>query len=265
MTAVPEPAYSRAATADYAEWRAEDYFRTYYSEVVLPDEQIVLRYQLEVLRAAGRCFEQALEYGCGPTLHRAIAAAPHVRRLQMADWMPDNLEYVSRWVREGDANTDWNRFTDFILRHEGEEPSMQAIREREARTRAAISTLTVSDARWTHPLGREATGRFDLLVSGFCLDAVSRRKDVWRRCMRNVLSTMAPGGLLILHALHRCQGYKVGDRLFPGANLSVDDMRQALLASDFDDATLDVQVVPTPDNAIYGYSGILVVSGRRRG
>jgi len=34
--------------ADYSEWRARDYFQTYYSEVVLPDEQAVLAYQIGI-------------------------------------------------------------------------------------------------------------------------------------------------------------------------------------------------------------------------
>ena len=27
--------------ADYSEWQARDYYKTYYSEVVLPDEQSI--------------------------------------------------------------------------------------------------------------------------------------------------------------------------------------------------------------------------------
>lgn len=71
--------------ADYSEWRARDYFQTYYSEVVLPDEQAVLAYQIDVLRAARARFGRGLEYGCGPTLHRAIAAAKYAFRIDMAD------------------------------------------------------------------------------------------------------------------------------------------------------------------------------------
>ena len=52
--------------ADYSEWRARDYFETYYSDVVLPDEQAVLAYQIDVLRAARARFGRGLEYGCGP-------------------------------------------------------------------------------------------------------------------------------------------------------------------------------------------------------
>src|SRR5690348_18489272 len=70
--------------ADYSEWRARDYFQTYYSEVVLPDEQAVLAYQIDVLRAARARFGRGLEYGCGPTLHRAIAAAKYAFRIDMA-------------------------------------------------------------------------------------------------------------------------------------------------------------------------------------
>jgi hypothetical protein len=43
------PSTSTGAVADYSQWQARDYFQTYYSEVVLPDEQVVLRYQVEQL------------------------------------------------------------------------------------------------------------------------------------------------------------------------------------------------------------------------
>ena len=55
--------------ADYSEWSARDYFQTYYSNAVLPDEQAVLAYQIDVLSAASAGFGRGLEYGCGPTLH----------------------------------------------------------------------------------------------------------------------------------------------------------------------------------------------------
>ena len=67
--------------ADYSEWKARDYFQTYYSEVVLPDEQAVLAYQIDVLRAARARFGRGLEYGCGPThasRHRRVEVrVPH--------------------------------------------------------------------------------------------------------------------------------------------------------------------------------------------
>lgn len=250
--------------ADYSEWQARDYYQTYYSEVVLPDEQAVLAYQLEVLRAAPQRFGRALEYGCGPTLHRAIAAAPYAFRLDMADWLADNLQAVRDWLAADADNADWSRFTRFILATEKQRRIDTArMQQREATTRKVVRGLYVSDARWRHPLGRERLAFYDLLVSGFCLDAISSDKRVWRRCMRNVLSMVAPGGTTILHFLHKCRAYKVGNRMFPGSNLAVDDVRDVLEELGFAGRSIDVQIIPCPDNAQYGYAGILTASARR--
>jgi hypothetical protein len=251
------------AVADYSQWQAQDYFKTYYSEVVLPDEQVVLAYQVETLKRSEHKFGRGLEYGCGPTLHRAIAAARHAFRIDMADWLPDNLAQVRTWVNSTSANEDWNRFTHYILSCEGEAPDARHIERREEQTRKVIRNLRVSDARWRQPLGPGGRGFYDLLVSGFCLDAVSSDKQVWHRCMTNVLSTLQEGGLLILHSLYRCRAYKVGDRMFPGADLSEDDLVESLLANGFSRQNIDVHVIPCPDNAQYGYAGILVASARK--
>ncbi|MBV6424547.1 MAG: hypothetical protein NAOJABEB_02359 [Steroidobacteraceae bacterium] len=255
---------SPGALADYSAWRARDYFETYYSEVVLPDEQAVLAYQLEVMRRADVRYGRALEYGCGPTLHRAIAAAAYAARIDMADWLADNLVFVREWLASDAMESDWNRFTHFILQCEGT-PDIDPVRiaHREAQARKAIHGLYVSDARWHDPLGEERRGYYDLVVSGFCLDAVSSDRGVWRACMQNVLSMLAPGGTIVIHALHDCTAYKVGERMFPGAGVTVDAMAESLLENDLTRASLDVQVIPCPDNAVYGYSGILTASARK--
>jgi hypothetical protein len=256
--------YASPAVADYSQWQAKDYFKTYYSEVVLPDEKVVLEYQIEALKRIEHKFGRGLEYGCGPTLHRAIAAAHYAFRIDMADWLPDNLTQVQAWVDSNATNCDWNRFTQYILGCEGGDTlDTRRIERREEQTRKVIRNLYVSDARWRHPLGSERQGFYDLLVSGFCLDAVSSDKRVWQRCMRNVLSTLHEGGLLILHSLYRCKAYKVGNRMFPGADVSEDDLVQSLLANGFARSSIDVHVIPCPDNAQYGYAGILMASARK--
>src|SRR6201992_3522297 len=123
--------HASPAVADYSHWQAQDYFRTYYSEVVLPDEQVVLAYQIETLKRIQHPFGRGLEYGCGPTLHRAIAAARYAFRIDMADWLPDTLAQVQEWVDSRGGNSDWNRFTHYILGCEGEVPDARRIERRE--------------------------------------------------------------------------------------------------------------------------------------
>jgi hypothetical protein len=258
---MPDAAQGFQRVADYSEWRARDYYDTYYSQVILPDEQAVLAYQVSALRASGRRFARGLEYGCGPTLHRAIAASGYAKRLDMSDWLADNLVQVRQWVNAGNANDDWRRFSQFVLTLEGKTHAGNAeALSREERTRRAIRGLFVSDARWADPLGARHRSFYDLLISGFCLDAISDDKSVWRQCMANVMSMVAPRGMVILHFLHRCTAYKCGDRLFPGSNLGIDDVATAFKELDFQPESIDVQLIPCPDNAEFGYSGILTAS-----
>jgi hypothetical protein len=250
--------------ADYSEWKARDYFETYYSEVVLPDEQAVLAYQIDVLRAAHGHFGRGLEYGCGPTLHRAIAASKYTFRLDMADWLADNLSEAREWLCADEHASEWKRFTRYVLACEGDaQPNNARIAQREAHTRKVVRGLYVSDARLPQPLGPTRESFYDLIITGFCIDAISSDRSVWKGCMRNVTSMLAPGGTFIIHALHRCEAYKCGDRMFPGSNLGIDDMRTAMAANGFVDSSIDVQVIPCQENESYGYSGILTASGRK--
>lgn len=262
--------------SDASEWSAQQYLDTYYREVVLGDERRVLAFELDALACERTPFGRALEYGCGPTLHRAIAAARYVFRIDMADRAPDNLWQIRHWLQP-DADeareaweareargADWNRFTRFILEHEQGLVTSGAIERREARTRKVIRELLLSDARRRYPLGPEREGFYDLLISGFCIDAVSSDKDIWRGCMGNVLSMLRAGGLLVLHALHRCKAYRVGEGLFPCADLTADDLFASLLANGIRRSSIEIELASCPENARYGYTGILMARGRKR-
>jgi hypothetical protein len=52
--------------------------------------------------------------------------------------------------------------------------------------------------------------------------------------------------------------------MFPGSNLSADDVVGVLVDLDFAPDSIDVQRIDCPHNAEYGYSGILTASARRR-
>jgi hypothetical protein len=253
-----------AAVATYDQWRAEDYYRFYYRDGIVRDERITLDFHLRVLRAQGGRFEHALDYGCGPTLHNAIAVAPYVERLDMADWRPDNLASVAKWAAGRPDASRWHHFTRYILECEGEPtPRALQIAGREKLARRAIARLLPTDARRVHPLGSDHVARYDLLVTGYCIDCISDDQAIWRAAMRNVLALVKPGGTLLLDALWRCRSYQVEDTWFPSANVDVDDLRDCLVENGFERSSLEIEPHAYPEQVACGYPGILVATGRK--
>jgi len=256
---------SITVNSTYDNWIADDYYQFYYRKSICRDERITLKCLVDCLAASSRRFDRALDYGCGPTLHNAIAVSPYVEALDMADWSRDNLRTVRNWSHGEPGAHDWSAFTRYILGAEGQEiVQARDVLKREQRARWVIGKLFGTDARHRYPLGQGYTEHYDLLVSGYCLDCISGTRVVWRNCMENVLSTLAPGGMLFLNALWRCSAYQVQDRWFPCADVDVDDLSACLIDNGFEQRTLDIQVFAYPDQEAHGYPGILVALGRKR-
>jgi hypothetical protein len=252
--------------AAWKSWEPAEYFREYFSQQVEPDEQAGIRFQVEFLQRAGREFPRALDYGCGPTLMRAIAVSRYVAALDMADRLDGNLQRVRRWASGDRRADDWSRFTEYVLRCEGgSEPTREEVLARELRTRGVLSELLLTDARDRNPLGPSRVAGYDLLISSFCVDCLSKSKAVWRRCMRNVFGLLKPGGSFVVQALRSCKGYRVGTQWFPGANIQSSDFESALLECGADPATLELSDFDLPSHADQGYEGILMASGQTKG
>jgi hypothetical protein len=249
--------------AAWESWRPDEYFRDYYSQGVAPDEQAAIQFQIAFLRRSSKRFSRAVEYGCGPTQMRALAASAYVESLDMADRLEGNLAHVRRWAAGDPQADDWSHFAEYVLRCEGiTAPSREDVLVREQRTRRVLTKILRTDARKRHPLGQERVGTYDLLISGFCLDCLSQSKAVWRRCMRNVFGLLEPGGSFVLLALRGCKGYRVGDRWFPGANIQLSDWKAELLSCHADVAHLEVAEHELPSHVGQGYAGILLACGR---
>ncbi len=252
--------------ARWGSWRPAEYLHEYLSRRVEPDEQAAIRFQVAFLRRAGRVFPKALEYGCGPTVMRALAAASYVESLDMSDRLESNLRHVRRWMARNPDADDWSPFTEYVLRCEGgAAPSRRAVLDREKRTRRVLSELLPTDARRRDPLGPERSASYDLLVSSFCLDCLSPSRAVWRRCMRNVFGLLRPGGSFVLLALRDCERYRVGERWFPAANVSRRDMEAALLTFGAVPGELEIEECELSSHADQGYRGLLMACGRTAG
>src|SRR5262245_9689432 len=94
-----------APQSNWSEYFPDGYLREYYVEVAT-DERKALRYLVDLLSSEGG-FDRMLDFGCGPTVHRAIAASECVRQITMADILPQNLEAIRSWVDKVPGHHDW--------------------------------------------------------------------------------------------------------------------------------------------------------------
>jgi NNMT/PNMT/TEMT family len=246
-------------------WQADDYYQEYYGADVQPDEREAIRFQVEFLRSTGLTFSSAVEYGCGPTLGRAIAASHYVRSIHMADHLESNLDKVRQWAL-GDPNAgDWSAFTRYVLVCEGiAHPDATQTQAKEQLTRKRITEFLLTDAKQRYPLGRERIGFYDLLITGFCVDCISTSKVIWRKCMENVFTVLQGGGSFVVAALRRCKGYRVGERWFPACDIDRTDFERALFRSGADPTFLRIEERDLPSHDAQGYYGILLAAGRKQ-
>lgn len=242
-------------------WVPGDYLREYYSREVSPDERHAIRYFVEEQR--GRVPGPTLCFGSGPTLHHVFSAAPHTSALYLADYLPQNLDEIDKWLRRAPGAHDWRPFVQYTLLCElGREPTEAEVGARSELTRDRIAGLLPADAGLEDPLGRSFRGAFATVLSPFCADSATGDRGVWERYSRNIASLVAPGGRLLVSALRRCRQYRVGARHFPSANIDEADLQTVLLA-DFPESAVRVEVREVGEHADQGYSSILLACADR--
>jgi hypothetical protein len=240
-----------------AEWEPRRYLADYYAAVE-PDERHTIAYLVGVARGLPPG-QSVLLFGAGPTLHHAFPFAERARVIDLSDFLPGNLREIERWLAGEAGAHDWRPFVRHALACAGEAADPGAVAGREARTRAAIGRLLVSDLRRPQPLGG-APG-YDVVVSAYCADSATDDRATWALYMARIAALARPGGLLVVAALRRCRGYRVGERVFPSADVDEADLRRELAP-----LTEGLQVVAhlLPEQQRHGYDGILLASGRVR-
>jgi hypothetical protein len=237
------------------DWVPGDYLRDYYSEVE-PDEVETIAFFVDALREADS-HGPTLFFGVGPTLHHVFAAAGQAPEIHLADYLPANLREIEGWIERRPDAHDWRPFVRYTLECEGgAAPSEPLVLAREQLTRTRITQLLEADARDREPLTR----RYGTVVSAYCADSATADRATWETYMRHITGLVLPGGLFVTAALRRSQGYIVGGRTFPSANVDEHDL-DAVLAEDFTERSIEVRHLD--QHASQGYSGILLARGRR--
>jgi hypothetical protein len=244
---------THAAEVEYSqweEWNPADYNKEYYSEITL-DGRYLMEWVVESV-AASPPVDVALEFGSGPTVLHLFPLVAKANEIHVAEYLPVNREEVQRWVRNDPGTHNWRQFTTEFLHMEGNtEPTDAEAQAREDEVRRRITQVMPGDAGLDDPLGPEKRGYYSLVTSLCCADSATNDKGTWRLFMRNIASLVKPGGMLVLSACGEHSFYCVGERCFPGANISGQDMLECLVELGFRD--IDLRMREVPDSSEHGF------------
>jgi hypothetical protein len=238
------------------------YLQEYYDSVA-PDERIAMSYLLNLVHRESLNGGSLLDFGCGPTVHRAITVAPYVDKISFADLIPENLDAIRAWRElRGNAH-DWNAHTRYLLEMEGlKDPSREQVSDREQLVRERIDRLVVADAHISNPIKARDRHRFDVVMACFCLEVAARDSESFRSVLGNVLSLISNNGLAIFMSLKNCTSYVIRDQSFACYPVQEEDVMHAFKEAGFT-RSLNIESRAVPEHESQGYTEILLASARR--
>jgi hypothetical protein len=245
------------------DWVPRDYLTDYYDSVQA-DERATIAFFVDSLRHATPG-TPVLLFGVGPTMHHVFLTAVAATEIHLAEYLPNNLSEIERWIQRAPDAHNWRPFVERTLECEGVVcPTHEQVRDREELTRAKVTSLLAGDARLPNPLGVHGAAPYDTVISAYCADSATADVATWERYMRHIGGLVKPGGLLITAALRHSTGYNVGARTFPSACVGESDLIRALAPEfDWDDGLIQVRDLPTTDES-HGYASIMLARVRRR-
>ena len=148
---------------------------------------------------------------------------------------------------------DWQPFVRYTLQCEGLAlPTPADVAKREADTRRKTCRLLQADLRDLQPV----CTRYATVISAYCADSATTDLAEWSEYMHRIASMVRPGGTLLLAALRQSNGYRVGGKIFPSANVSEHDVLKALKPF-FLSENVTVRVCQLSDSS-KGYSSIML-------
>jgi hypothetical protein len=210
------PAPSRLGNADYqwAEFDPETYFLQYYGEPHHDDEHIT-RYAAEAMRRAAPADTKldVVDVGTGSNLIPLFCALPRARSLTVWEYSKANIAWLEAELRRDEMRPSWRHFWDLVRRaYEPEyclpENPIPILRSKCIMRQGSIFELPAR--------------AWDAATMFFCAESITSQLDEFEAACAAYARSVKPGGALSAAFLVSSKGYVVGDRPFPGLNLSVE-------------------------------------------
>lgn len=242
--------------ATYQAFDPNDYLESYY-KVLGSEADGLLRFLSESFAPLPENL-RVLEFGGGPTVISLIVAAGKASSIDFCDYVGSNRAVVQRWLAGDEHDFDWTPYFVRALQYEGiETPTDEQVQERAARVRSAVYSVQTCDIYQSPPVN--VSGQYDVIISNYCLDAVTDSKVQWHQNIRNLCTLLRPGGTLILSSLREATYSDFGETRFPNVFLQEGDVYEALAVVGFPADGIRV-VSADADHAAREYTGVIFAS-----
>lgn len=233
-----------------SQWETKNYLAHYYlSSKLVYDEVLIFKYIYKFLsRFKKHSFDDFLDFGSGPTIHRLIPFVNHAKNIYISDYLAENLEEIKLWLNDRQTAHDWDEQIKHILKIEygnQKESSDDLIREvnhRKLALKKKIKGFLKCDAFKQKPL-LGFNKRFDLITSFYCIDSITSSKVKWYKATKNLLELAKPGGWVIISALRSTKHYMVDSSIFPSPEINEKDFLKVFVQSKFDIKSVNVKII----------------------
>lgn len=245
----------------------KEYLATYYQKIG-HENNALMKFYAEIARRLPQ-ESTLLEFSGGPTLYSLISVAAQVQEIHFSDFLPQNLNEVSLWLKKSPEAFDWKMYVKKALIYEGiVSPNDQDISNRETIMREKITKVIKCDAFSESPLGKGYAQLYDVIDVNFVAESITRSHSEWEKIMKNILGLLKPNGFLTMTAIKGANYYSVGDKLFPAVIIDEDDISAFLLKSGFKEENIYIQTIKAEQieetkNDFVGYTGMAFVFAHR--
>lgn len=243
------------------------YLDTYYRVAPTIDEVAINQFIIKELRGLDRRFDNCVEISGEGGIHHLIPIAPWVNRLHSTDFREEAREETRKWALGTTDAFSWDHYVAMSLRHEGLDPSEDAVEDRVAEIRNKIERIEGCNVlnRPIVDLDKIPFTPTTLTVMFFVSGEVGETVEGWKKVMENFCGSIAPGGHVIITALRGMREYAVHrpdgtTDTYPCAELYGDHFRKLLPTLGFPNPTVEELEIAEPD---VGLKGIIMISATK--
>lgn len=244
----------------YDHFKPRDYLNYYYNRID-DENRSLLEFFAESYKGVPTDAHM-IEFGGGPTVYQIISAAKYVKKIDFCDYLQSNIDEIELWKGGSAKAFNWDNFIRQALDIERHAVNESAVKERSKLVKNSLSELLQGNAFLTDPCGEEYREKYDVMGLVFVPEGITNSKPAWESALKNILTLLKPGGILVTAAILGADYWHSGPQSIPAANLVEADFNDTfpkLGLSIITKRTIPSEV-PDPDDPDFtGYTGMIFI------